>query len=398
MRRFLILSVVLLFVLNTNAQDTVRNKAGSKYLFTVLKNMEATPVQDQFRTSTCWSFSALSFFESELMRAGKGNHNLSEMYIVRCAYIEKAKNYVRMHGESGFAPGGAFHDIPYVIARYGLMPEEAYKGLDPEAEGHNHAEMDAVLKGIVDAVKENPQKKLTTKWVAAFSGAVDGYLGKVPDKFTYAGKEYTPQAFKDFLGLSMDDYVSLTSFTHHPFYSKFPIEVPDNWSMQQSYNLPLEELYQVMESALMAGYTFAWGADVSEKGFSFRDALAIVPVHDSLIAVKGKDNKGFNDAGAEKSGNAFNTPMQEKTITQQMRQMAFDNYETTDDHGMHVAGLVKDQNGTKYFIVKNSWGKKHNQKDGYFFASSAYMQYKTINIYLHKNAVPKNILKKLNII
>ncbi len=392
----------LLFILisiftTVRSQDTMRNRKNGGYLFTTVSRADATEVQDQSKTSTCWSFSSLSFFESELMRMGKGRHNLSEMFIVRNAYLGKADMYVRMNGMHNFGPGGAFHDLPWVIKRYGIMPEEAYKGLNYGFDKHNHAELDAVLKGIVDAVKNNPQGRLTGAWKGAFRSAVDAYLGQVPDKFSYMGKDYTPMSFSKSLGLNMDDYISLTSFTHHPYYTPFVIEVPDNWAMMQSYNIPLDELESVAVNALMKGYSWAWGADVSEKGFSFKNGVAIVPVHDSLITQIGKDNKGFNDAGATRIGNAFDRPMEEKSINDSLRQVAFDSYQTTDDHGMHATGLVTDQNGKKYFRIKNSWGTQ-NDCGGYLFCSMPYFRYKTINIYLHKNALPKDLAKKLGII
>ncbi|MCO6495178.1 MAG: aminopeptidase [Bacteroidetes bacterium] len=378
--------------------DTLTNSKKSFYRFSVVKANEAMPVQDQNRSSTCWSFSTLSFLESELIRTGKGNHLLSEMYVVRRAWEGKADMYVRMQGHHNFSGGGAFNDIPWVIRRYGIMPQSAYSGLNYGTEKHTHAELDAVLKGFVDAVKDNPQKSLTTAWKGAFNGILDAYFGVVPESFEYQGKKYTPQSFASYLGLNMDDYVSITSFTHHPFYSSFVIEVPDNWAMTSSYNLPLDEFMQVMESAITNGYTFAWGSDVSEKGFSHKNGLAIVPADDSMIQVKGKDNVVFNNPSeAERSGNAFIYPMPEKNITQEMRQKAFDAQETTDDHGMHITGLVKDQNGAKYFIVKNSWGTKYNDCDGYLYASWNYVAYKTINIMIHKDAIPKNIAKKLGI-
>ncbi|MCK9481699.1 MAG: C1 family peptidase [Bacteroidia bacterium] len=391
---------VILFSLTFTVfgEDTLSNSKKSFYRFSVIKANEAMPVQDQNRSSTCWSFSTLSFMESELLRMGKGHHLLSEMYIVRNAWIGKADMYVRMQGHYNFSGGGAFNDIPWVIKRYGIIPQSAYSGLNYGTDKHTHAELDAVLKGFIDAVKDNPQKALTPAWKGAFEGILNAYLGPVPENFEYQGKKYTPQSFATYLGLNMDDYVSLTSFTHHPFYSSFVIEVPDNWAMTTSYNLPLNEFMQVMESAIMNGYTFAWGSDVSEKGFSHRNGIAIVPADDSMVQVKGKDNVIFNNPNeAERSGNAFIYPMTELQITQELRQKAFDSQETTDDHGMHITGLVKDQNGTKYFIVKNSWGTKYNDCDGYLYASWNYVAYKTMNIMIHKNAIPKDIAKKLGI-
>ncbi|GAB4256375.1 MAG: C1 family peptidase [Vicingaceae bacterium] len=401
----LFLSIVLLFnlaLLSWAQNDTIKNKEDGHYYFTIIKDLEATEVKNQNRTGTCWSFSSLSFFESELIRKGKGKINLSEMYIVRNAYLGKAVNYLRMYGTFNFGQGGAFHDIPWVIKRYGIVPEEVYKGLEYGEESHNHNEMESVLRAMVKALAKKPQNnKLTPNWKKAFTGVTDAYLGALPEdlhdfKFKYNNKEYNPYTFAAYLDLNMDDYVSITSFTHHPFYEKFVLEVQDNWAMQSSYNLPLDEFMEVMESAIMNGYTFAWGADVSENGFSFRDGLAIVPEDESTIRKKGDDSKFFNDAGAEKIADCFDEPVKELEITQEMRQKAFDEQTTTDDHGMHVVGICKDQKGTKYFIVKNSWGTK-NDCDGYFYASFPYVKYKTINIMVHKDAIPSKIKAKLGI-
>jgi len=382
---------------NTSAQDTLRNKEGSKYAFQLIKRYDATPIENQNNTGTCWSFSTLSYFESELMRTGKGQHTLSEMYVVRKAYEGKAENYIRMHGSHNFGPGGAFHDIPWVIKRHGIVPQEVYKGLEYGSETHNHDEMDGILKAAVDVIKENPQKTLTPSWKKAISGILDAYLGADVKEFTYKGKKYTPRSYADELGLNMDDYVAITSYTHHPFYTSFVLEIPDNWAFGSCYNVPLDELVEVMEHAVMNGYTFAWGADVSEDGFAFRQGLAILPKDPQTIQKKGRDSKHYNDAGADKISNAFEEPVEQLWVSQEDRQAAFDNFETTDDHGMHVTGLVQDQLGQKYFIVKNSWGSDHNDCDGYFYASLAYARLKTMNIFVHKDALPKETKKKLGI-
>ncbi|MDB4533282.1 C1 family peptidase [Vicingaceae bacterium] len=383
--------------------DTIKNKKDGHYYFDIIADNDKTGVKNQNRTGTCWSFSALSFIESEVMRMGNGKVELAPMYIVRNAYLGKAENYLRMYGNFNFGAGGAFHDIPWVIQRFGIVPTSAYKGLEYGEDKHNHNEMDGMLSAMLKVLAKKPQgKKLTPSWKKAYMGVVDAYLGDLPDntedfKFEVDGKEFTPKGYSKHLGLDMSNYVSLTSYTHHPFYSKFMIEVPDNWAMQTSYNLPLDEFMTVMEESVKNGYTFAWGADVSEKGFSFKNGLAIVPEDENTIQVKGKDNKHFSDAGAEKIANCFDEPVKELEITQEMRQIGYDNQTTTDDHGMHITGLVKDQKGTKYFIVKNSWGFEHNDCDGYFYASFPYMKYKTMNIMIHKDAIPANIKKKLNI-
>jgi bleomycin hydrolase len=402
MKKILFLAAVALSISAFSQEKFETNKKDSEYKFKVLKDLEATEVQSQGRTGTCWSFSSLSFFESEIIRLKNEKHNLSEMFIARNAYVGKAENFLRMYGTFTFGPGGAFHDIPWVIRRYGIVPEEVYKGLNYGDTVHRHAEMEAILGATVKELAKKPQNgSLTPVWKKAYTGILDAYLGDLPDNvedftFSYDGKEYTPMSYTKSLGLDMDNYISLTSYTHHPFYSKFVLEVQDNWAMQSGYNLPIDEFMSVMEDAIMNGYTFAWGADVSEKGFGYRDALAILPEDESTITKKGKDNKHFSDAGAAKISNAFMSPVKERNVTQQERQTAFDNQETTDDHGMHVTGLVEDQNGTKYLIVKNSWGKS-NECDGYFFASFPYVKYKTMNILVHKDALSKTVKKKLGI-
>ncbi len=376
--------------------DTLRNKKDGNYYFSVVKDIEALDVQSQGRTGTCWSFSSLSFLESEIIRKGKKPVSLSEMFIVRNAYLDKAINYVRMHGTVNFAAGGAFHDIPHTIKKYGIVPEEIYKGLNYGEDKHNHAELDAILKATVEEIVKNHQRKLTSSWKDAINGILDAYFGKLPTEFTYEGKKYTPKTYAESLGLNMDDYVVIGSFTHHPFYETFVIEVPDNWNFGSIYNVPLKEMEQIINDAVMKGYSIAWGSDVSEKGFSFKNGLAIVPEDESTIMVEGRDSKYFNDAGADKISNAFDEPVKEKEITQEMRQEAFDNYETLDDHGMHITGIVKDQKGSKYYIVKNSWGTD-NYLSGYFYASEAYVKYKTIDFMVHKDALTPEMKKKLNI-
>lgn len=395
MRITVLVFISALTVFVSKAQNA-SNKAGSKYVFNTIYSLESTPVKDQCKTATCWSFSTLSMLESELLRTGKGQHDLSEMFLVRWGYVEKAINFIRMNGKANFDQGGEAHDIPYLISKYGIVPEEVYRGLEYGSERHNHEELTAVLQGMMEKLKTNPQGTYTSSWIKAVEGVLDAYLGKIPEKFSYRGKEYTPMTFATELGLKMDDYVSLTSFTHHPFYKPFVIEVPDNWSMQTAMNVTLDELTTAVEEALKAGYSISWAADVSEKGFSFRDGLAIVPVNDTLVKKKGEDSRYFNDAGAQRSGSAFDQPYPEKNITEANRQEAFDKQWTTDDHGMHITGMAKDQNGTRYFIVKNSWGSG-NYCGGYLYVSEAYFRYKTVSILLHKNAVNKKMRDKLDI-
>jgi len=397
MKKIALLTAIAGMFVTAQAQDKITNKKGSEYEFTVVTDIEATEVQSQGRTGTCWSFSALSFIESEIMRLGGGKHELSEMFIVRNTYSDKGEKYVRMHGNLNFSPGGAFHDVSEMIKDHGIVPLEAYTGKPANEEKFNHGEMDHVLLGMVEAVVDAEQETLTPLWKPAYEAVLDTYLGEIPEKFTYQEKEYTPKSFAKSLNFNADDYVFISSYTHHPFYEEFIIEVPDNWMMKSVYNVPMEEMMEVIDHALMNEYSIAWASDVSEKGFSFRDGLALVPVEETKIKKSGNDNKNFSDAGAKKKSSIFDAPCEEQEITQEMRQIAFDNYETTDDHGMHMTGIVNDQTGKKYYIVKNSWGTKHNDCDGYFYASEAFVEYKTMDIMLHKDALPKKIRKKLGI-
>jgi len=365
--------------------QTLKNKENGNITFTVVKDHDKTAVDNQYRSSTCWSFSSLSFFESEILRQSKKEVNLAEMFVVSHAYQDKADKYVRMHGNGTFAAGGAFHDALYVMKNYGMVPQKAYPGKNVDPENHVHWEMDNVLKGIVDAVVKNPNGILSPVWKAAFNGALNAYLGAVPENFEVDGKSYTPKSYMSSLNINPDDYVVITSFSHHPFYAPFVLEVPDNWSAQSCYNVPLNDLRETMTNAIDKGYTFAWATDVSEKGFDWRNGVAIVP------------EKGWDSYGKGDIDSLTNNALPQMVITQENRQEAFDNYETQDDHGMHITGMVKDQNGTLYYKVKNSWGNKSNDCDGYLYASESYVLYKTANIMLHKSAVPSGIAKKLGI-
>ncbi len=381
--------------------ESVTNGENSEYKFTKLVHLDATPVQNQGYTGTCWSFSALSFFESELMRQGvKSPDLLSEMYVVRKAYESKAEKYIRMDGKINFSQGGAFHDIPFVIRKYGIVPLEVYEGLNYGSERHNHNEMFAMLDGAVQGLLKHLGSRytesVTTAWKTALNGILDAYLGKDIREFEFKGKQYTPKSYAEEIGLNMDNYVSLTSFTNHEMNKPCMLEIPDNWAWGNSYNVSLEDLMSACEYALENGYTLAWGADVSEKGFSFSNGLAINPINKSTISVSGTDNKNFSDAGAEKKSNAFKTPVEEVEVTAEMRQAGYDNKTTTDDHGMHIVGLYKDQKGTKYFLVKNSWGTG-NYPEGYLYVSESYFKWKTINVYLHKDGLSKPMKKKLNL-
>lgn len=383
------LFITLLFFSTVSlfSQETT-NKKDSEYKFTVIKTMDATPVQNQNQTSTCWSFSSLSFFESEMIRLGKGkDFNLSEMFVVRKAYSQKADNYVRMHGKTNFGEGGGFPDVLHVLKEYGAMPEDVYTGKKDLSAPHNHHLLETTLRNMLQPASLDETQKIDFDFIHnSINDVCDEFLGKVPEKFDYKGKSYTPKTYAEATGLNPDDYIFLTSFTHHPFYSKFVLEVPDNWNWESVYNLPLNEFQQVMNNAINTGYTFAWAADVSEKGFMFKDGLAIVP------------ETPFEQMSDDDKKNISIKPQKQLNITQELRQKAFDNYETQDDHGMHIVGLAKDQNNTPYYLVKNSWGKDRNQCGGYFYASESYVLYKTTSIMIHKKAFPAAIAKKLNIV
>jgi len=377
-----------LFIAGIVSAQEKTNKPGSEIKFTTIKNLEGTDVQNQNITGTCWSFSSMSFFESEMIRMGKGkDFNLSEMFIARKAYSLKADNFVRMHGKTNFGEGGGFPDAINVLKNYGMVPEEVYTGKKQITDQHNHKMLETTLINILRPAALPETQEIDFSFLHNSVNAVcDEFLGKVPEKFNYKGKDYTPKTYAEATGLNPNDYVFLTSFTHHPFYSKFALEVPDNWNWELMYNIPLNELQETMSSAITSGYSFAWAADVSEKGFLFRDGLAIVP--EKSFALMTEEEK--KDLGSK--------PTKQLTITQENRQKAFDNYETQDDHGMHILGMVKDQNNTPYYYVKNSWGKDNNQCDGYFYASESYVLYKTTSIMLHKKAIPAAIAKKLGIV
>lgn len=373
-------ALCLAVLCSTAAIAQTTNKEGSNYKFTVVKNLDAGDVENQGNTGTCWSFSGLSFFQAEALRIGKGKDiNLSEMYVVRKMYPLKASNYVRMHGKANFGEGGGFPDDLLCLREYGLVPQSVYDG--KRVKTYNHAEMTAILEGMVKKIGAT-ETTINPNWNSAVEGVLNAYIGDAPEKFEYNGKNYTPRTFAKELGLDADDYVMITSFTHHPYYQQFVLEVPDNWNWDKMYNVPLNDLTTIAENAIQNGYTIAWASDVSEKGFNFGQGLAIVPDVASLTP--------------EQLGKAFTEPVKELTITPEIRQQAFDNYETQDDHGMHIVGMAKDQNGKVFFRVKNSWGTT-NPGNGYFYASEPFFAYKTTSIMLNKKAIPADIAKKLGI-
>ena len=388
-------AAIALAALSASAQE----KKAAEYEFTTVKENPVTSVKNQYRSGTCWCFSALSFVESEILRTKGIELDLSEMFVVGKSYRDRAVKYVRLDGHLNFAAGSSFGDVLHVINDYGIVPQDAMPGFNYGTELPEHNELDAVLKGYVDAVKSNPNKKLSTAWLRGFDGIVEAYFGEYPETFTYAGVEYTPKSFSEHIGFNYNDYVNLTSFTHHPFYEQFILEICDNWRWDSAYNLPIDELMEVMYNAINNGYTIAWGSDVSEKGFT-RDGLAVLLEEEK--AKSGSDQErwvGKEEAKSEKKGKKEEVKAElpkEQVATQEMRQDGYDRKTTTDDHGMHIYGLAKDQNGTDYFLVKNSWGVT-GKYNGIWYASDAFVRGKTMNIVVHKDALPKEIKDKLGI-
>lgn len=368
------------------------------FRFTVVKENPITSTKNQNRSGTCWAFSSLGFFEAELLRMGKGEWDFSEMFLAHKTYEDRARAAVRMHGDVSFSQGGSFYDCVYCMKHYGMVPQSAM----PEPGSlvgdslPDFTHMFATLEPMVDAVAKGKQKKLSPLWLKPIVATLDIYTGECPEQFEYKGKTYTPKSYMASTGLNMDDYVSLTSFTHHPFYEPFIIEVQDNWRWASSYNLPLDEFMEVMDTAVRNGYTFAWGADVTEDGFS-RDGIAVCPDVKKWREEIGTDyERWFASSGRNWRDVTTAGPTPEITVTQEMRQQDYDDWSTTDDHGMLIYGIAKDQNGKEYFMVKNSWGTQYKYK-GVWYASKAYVAYKTMNILIHKDAIPKPIAKKLGI-
>jgi bleomycin hydrolase len=369
------------------------------YKFTQKILLDNTPVKNQYRSGTCWSYAGIAFLESELLKSGFGEVDLSEAMIIRNAYKEKADRYVRWQGAINFGGGGAFHDVTEMIKKYGIIPERDYSGLVIDEEYFVHGEMDNVFKNYVKAIIENKNRKLTPVWRTGFDGLLDAYLGAVPEKFTFNGKEYTPQSFAASLPVNMDDYIELTSFTHHPFYTSFILELPDNWMHYGVFNVPLDDMIEIIDNSLAMGHTVAWAADVSEKGFSWKNGLAVVPDEETpdLSGTEKEKWESLTEKEQAEMLYSFENPVKKKVITQQIRQKGFDNYTTTDDHGMEIVGMAYDRNEGKYYIVKNLWGTDGHIYNGYLYASEAYVRYKTTDIMVNKNVIPRKIKNQLGL-
>ena len=393
---FAAMSSALLAQTDTTKQETDTLEG---FRFTTIDSVAITPVKNQNRSSTCWAFSALGFLESEVLRTKGKEIDFSEMFVVSKTMMDRATYCVRLYNEPHFAPGGSAYDVIYCMSHYGLVPQEAMPGIQYAWTKNDtlpvHSELDHVAAGYLKGL--TGLKKLSPVWKKGLQAIYDTYLGSCPETFTYEGKTYTPRSFVENLGLKEEDYVSFTSYTHHPFYERFALEVPDNWRMDQMYNVPMEEMMAIIDHALANGYTLAWGADVSEIGFT-RKGIGVVPDEDNGADITGSDMaKWVGLTPDKKKEELTKKPLPEKTITQQMRQDAFDNWETTDDHGMQIFGIAHDQNGKKYYMIKNSWGTIKSDYKGIWYVSEAFMQYKTNDILVHKSALPKDIKKKLKL-
>lgn len=391
MKKFLI-SVALLLSAATSFAQT------PGYEFTTVVSHKAPPVKDQGSTGTCWCFATTSFMESELLRMGKGEYDLSEMYIVRQKYMNQMNdNYLR-RGKGNIGEGSLAHTFTNAYKQVGIVPEEAYSGLLNDKKDHNHGALTRYFKALVDA--NIASKKRTPEFYALINNLFDTYLGKLPEKFTYKGKEYTPQSFTESLGLNMNDYIELTSFTHKPYYETFSPEVPDNWENQPMYNLPLDELMDAINHALNNGYTICWDGDVSEQGFSYKNGIAINPQVEDVKDYSTTDRARFEAMPKYQRMEEvfkFEHPYPEIDVTPEIRQEGYEKFVTTDDHLMHITGIAKDQNGTKYYITKNSWGADGNKFGGYQNMSESYVRAKTISVMVHKDSLPKKLKKKLGI-
>ena len=379
-------------------KDTAKNT--NKPVFTVIKENPITSIKDQNRSGTCWDYSTLSYFESEILKATGKTYDLCESFVANKTYMERAIQVVRFHGDCQFAQGGSAEDVLHTLKTHGICPEDAmpFPGSLYGDSLNNFNEFFSVMSPYVDAVAKNKASKISSQWKVGLQGILDAYLGVCPEKFTYEGKEYTPKTFVQSLGINLDDYVTITSYTHHPFYTSFPVEVQDNWRFPHSYNLPMEEMMQVIDNAVNEGYTIAWGGDVSEPGFT-RDGLAYAIDTKKTESLAGSDMARWLKLTAEKKRSLIDSlgcTVPEIVPTQEMRQERFDNWELTDDHGMLIFGIAKDQNGKEYYMVKNSWGETGKYK-GIWYMTKTYIAANTMDFMVNKKAIPADIRKKLGI-
>lgn len=381
------------------ADAKVENPDSTGFTFTDVKVVKTTPVKDQHKSGTCWCYSTNSFFENEILRKSGKEVHLSEGFVVYHCYLDKAIKYIRMDGKINFAEGGAAADVPYVWSKYGMVPNEVYTGMTYGDTKFETSELTGALKGYASVINQVKRKKLNGSWVEGIKGILDAYMGKMPENFTYQGKNYTPQSYAQSLGIDMNDYVAICSFTHHPFYQPFILEVADNWLWSNYQNVPLNELLEIANNAIDKGYSIAWGADVSEPGFKWRKGYAILPVEKKMEDLAGSDMARWaklSDKDREAEKWDIKGPVEEINVTQELRQEWFDNKETTDDHGMVIMGRAVDQKGNRYFKVQNSWDT-NQLYEGYFYCSEAFFLGKTMNIMVHKDAIPAHIAKKMGL-
>ncbi len=400
MKKIFALALMAMLAIGVQAEEKKDSVNKNKPVFTTIKENPITSVKDQNRSGTCWDYSTLSFFEAEILKATGKTYDLCESFVANKTYMERATQVVRYHGDCQFSQGGSAEDVLATMKAHGICPEDAmpFPGSLYGDSLNNFNEFFSLLEPYVAAISKSSAKKISNQWKAGLQGILDAYLGKCPEKFTYEGKEYNPKTFMESLGIKLDDYVSITSYTHHPFYSAFAVEVQDNWRFPLSYNVPMDEMMQIIDNAIEQGYTVAWGGDVSEEGFT-RDGLAYAIDSKATVSLAGSDMAKWLKLDKQKKTNIIDSigcNVPEITPTQQMRQERFDNWELTDDHGMHIFGLAKDQNGKEYYMVKNSWGETGEYK-GVWYMTKAFIAANTMDFLINKNAIPSEIRKKLGI-
>ncbi len=401
MKKILTLALATMMAMSASAaKKKTPAKDANKPVFTTIKENPITSVKDQNRSGTCWDYSTLSFFEAEILKATGKSYDLCESFVANKTYMERATQVVRYHGDCQFSQGGSSEDVLHTLKNHGIVPECAmpFPGSLYGDSLNNFNEFFGVMEPYVSAVSKSSAKKISNQWKVGLQGILDAYLGKCPEKFTFEGKEYTPKSFMASLGINLDDYVTITSYTHHPFYTAFAVEVQDNWRFPLSYNLPMDEMMQVIDNAVAEGYTIAWGGDVSEDGFT-RDGLAYALDTKATQSLAGSDMAKWLKLDKKAKTNIIDSlgcKVPEITATQEMRQERFDNWELTDDHGMQIYGIAKDQNGKEYYMVKNSWGETGEYK-GTWYMTKTFIAANTMDFMINKNAIPAEIRKKLGL-